>query len=70
MNTADMLRYLAYQIENKPAARGAIAEGFRLIADAMGEPAPCEDCASQQGARLDPADDPSAGADPAAVVEG
>lgn len=69
MTNADKLRDLAREIENNPAARGAIAEGFRLIADAMGAE-PCTDCASQQGARLDPADDPSAGADTAAKVEG
>jgi len=62
MNHAEQLRALARQIEDQPSAREAIAAGFRLVADAM-EGKPCEDCASEQGARLDPADNPEAGAD-------
>lgn len=62
MNHAEQLRALARKIEDQPSAREAIAAGFRLVADAM-EGKPCEDCASQQGQVLDPADNPEAGAD-------
>lgn len=64
MNHAEQLRALARTIEDQPSAREAIAAGFRLVADAM-EGKPCEDCTSQQGQALDPADNPEAGADTA-----
>ena len=59
---ADRLREIAAEIRGNPYARGTIAEGFVLIAQAM---EPCEDCGHPAhddfGPTIDPKDHPSVG---------
>lgn len=58
---ADRLREIAAEIRGNPYARGTIAEGFELIAQAM---EPCEDCGHPSLDDLpviDPQDNPETG---------
>lgn len=60
---ADRLREIAAEIRANPYARGTIAQGFELIAEAM---EPCEDCGHpdidlNDLPVIDPQDNPSQG---------
>ncbi len=62
MSKADQVREHAAYVRSNPNNAQAIAAALELIADAM-DGKPCEDCASRQGAVIDPDDNPEAGQD-------